>query len=176
LRTHDTPKALSPCLGTLSNDEREDTLGDATNADVIVIGSGVAGLSAALTAAEGGAKVIVFEKRCALGGSSSFFHGIFAAESHMQRARFITLSRDEAFKAVMEYSHWRADPRLVRAVVDESAATITWLEKQGVQFIDVINNLLDAPRLEESCLSWLYCSLFWYCSYWCQMWLCGFPV
>jgi fumarate reductase flavoprotein subunit len=46
----------------------------------------------------------------------------------------------------MEYSHWRANPRLVRAVIDESAATITWLQKEGVQFIDAINNLLDAPR------------------------------
>jgi fumarate reductase flavoprotein subunit len=121
-------------------------MGDTLNSDVVVIGSGVSGLAAALTAAEGGAKVIVFEKERSPGGTSNFFHGIFAAESDMQRARFITYSRDEAFKNIMEYSHWRANPRLVRAVVNESAATITWLQKQGVEFIDAINNLLDAPR------------------------------
>ncbi len=121
-------------------------MGGATSADVVVIGSGVSGLAAALTAAEGGASVIVFEKQRSLGGTSNFFHGIFAAESDMQRERFITYSRDEAFKNVMEYSHWRANPRLVRAVVDESAATVTWLQEQGVEFIDAINNLLDAPR------------------------------
>jgi fumarate reductase flavoprotein subunit len=119
---------------------------DALNTDVVVVGSGVSGLAAALTAAEGGAKVIVFEKQRSLGGTSNFFHGIFAAESDMQRARFITYSRDEAFKNIMEYSHWRANPRLVRAIVNESAATITWLQRQGVEFIDAINNLLDAPR------------------------------
>jgi fumarate reductase flavoprotein subunit len=121
-------------------------VGDVLNTDVVVIGSGVSGLAAVLTAAEGGAKVIVFEKQRSLGGTSNFFHGIFAAESDMQRARFITYSRDEAFKNIMEYSHWRANPRLVRAIVNESAATITWLQRQGVEFIDAINNLLDAPR------------------------------
>jgi fumarate reductase flavoprotein subunit len=121
-------------------------MGDTTSADLVVIGSGVSGLAAALTAAQGGAKVIVFEKQRSLGGTSNFFHGIFAAESDMQRARFITYSRDEAFKNIMEYSHWRANPRLVRAIVNESAATITWLQRQGVEFIDAINNLLDAPR------------------------------
>jgi fumarate reductase flavoprotein subunit len=53
--------------------------------DVVVIGSGVTGLAAALTAAEGGAKVIVFEKQRSLGGSSNFFYGTFAVESEMQR-------------------------------------------------------------------------------------------
>ncbi len=121
-------------------------MGDTSSADLVVIGSGVSGLAAALTAAQGGAKVIVFEKQRSLGGTSNFFHGIFAAESDMQRARFITYSRDEAFKNIMEYSHWRANPRLVRVIVNESAATITWLQRQGVEFIDAINNLLDAPR------------------------------
>jgi fumarate reductase flavoprotein subunit len=119
---------------------------DILNTDVVVIGSGVSGLSAALTAAEAGAGAIVFEKQRSLGGTSNFFHGIFAAESDMQRARFITYTKDEAFRNVMEYSHWRANPRLVRAVIEQAASTIEWLQKQGVEFIDAINNLLDSPR------------------------------
>lgn len=39
----------------------------AMETDVVVIGSGVTGLAAALTEAEGGAKVIVFEKERSLG-------------------------------------------------------------------------------------------------------------
>ena len=64
-----------------------------TETDVVVIGSGVTSLAAALTAVEGGAKVIVFEKQRSLGGSSNFFDGIFAVESERQRKRYITYSR-----------------------------------------------------------------------------------
>jgi fumarate reductase flavoprotein subunit len=113
--------------------------------DIVVVGSGASGLAAALTCAEGGAKVVLFEKQQSLGGSSNFFYGTFAVESEIQRARYITYSRDEAFRNIMEFSHWRANPRLVRAVVDESASTIAWLRQQGVEFIDARNNFPDAP-------------------------------
>jgi fumarate reductase flavoprotein subunit len=118
----------------------------ATEADVVVIGSGASGLAAALTAAEGGAKVIVFEKQRTPGGTSNFFEGMFAVESDMQREQYIEYSRDEAFKNMMEYSHWRANPRLVRAVVNESAGTIAWLQKQGIEYTGVTINMPNAPR------------------------------
>jgi len=117
-----------------------------TETDVIVIGSGASGLAAAVTAAEAGAKVIVFEKERSLGGTSNFFDGIFAVESEMQRERYITYSRDEAFKNIMEYSHWRANARLVRAFVDESGSTISWLQGKGVEFLDATINMPDSPR------------------------------
>ena len=115
-------------------------------ADAVVVGSGVSGLSAAVTLAAGGAKVIVFEKERSLGGTSNFFQGTFAVESELQRQRYITYSRDQAFRNIMEYSHWRANPRLVRAIVDESSATIGWLMEHGVEFSDATNNMPDAPR------------------------------
>jgi fumarate reductase flavoprotein subunit len=114
--------------------------------DVVVVGSGASGLAAALTAAEGGAKVIVFEKERSPGGTANFFEGTFAVESDMQRERYITYSRDEAFKNIMEFSHWIANPRLVRAIVNESGATIGWLQQQGVEFIDATINMPDSPR------------------------------
>lgn len=114
--------------------------------DLVVIGSGAAGMVAAVTAAEGGARVVVFEKQRSLGGTTNFLHGVFAVESDMQRERFIDYSRDEAFKQIMDYSHWRANPRLVRAIVDESGRTIRWLQDRGVVFTDATINMLEAPR------------------------------
>ena len=115
-------------------------------ADVLVIGSGASGLAAALTAVEGGASVIVFEKQRSIGGTSNFFKGTFAVESDMQRERYITYSRDEAFKNIMEYGHWRNNPRLVRVIVNETAGTIKWLQSEGVEFSDALINMIDAPR------------------------------
>ncbi len=46
--------------------------------------------------------MVVFEKQRSVGGSSNFFHGTFAVESAPQRERFITYSRDEAFRNIME--------------------------------------------------------------------------
>jgi fumarate reductase flavoprotein subunit len=119
---------------------------ETTEMDLVVIGSGVSGLAAAITAAEGGAKVIVFEKQRSLGGTSNFFDGMFAVESDMQRERYIEYSRDQAFKNIMDYSHWRANPRLVRAFVNESAGSISWLQKIGVEFSDATINMPNAPR------------------------------
>jgi len=103
---------------------------------VVVIGSGASGLVAALTAAEGGAGVIVFEKMPYPGGTSNYPGGIFAVESEMQRRRNITMTRDEAFLMIMAYNHWRANARMVRAIVDKSAGTIDWLQRLGVEFLE----------------------------------------
>jgi fumarate reductase flavoprotein subunit len=45
----------------------------------------------------------------------------------------------------MNYSHWLAEPRLVRAIVDESPETISWLINQGVEFSNVGINMPEAP-------------------------------
>jgi len=119
---------------------------DNARTDVVVIGSGVTGMIAAVTAAEGGLKVIVFEKQRTLGGTSNFFSGMFAVETERQRLNYITYGCDEAFKNIMEYSHWRANPRLVRAIVNESAETIAWLMQHGVEFHPETINMPEAPR------------------------------
>ncbi len=117
-----------------------------TQTDVVIVGSGAAGLAAAVTLAESGAKVVVFEKQRSIGGTSNFFHGTFAVESAMQRADYIDYTRDECFKNTMDYSHWVANPRVVRAVINESGATIAWLQKQGVVFTVVGINMPESPR------------------------------
>jgi len=102
--------------------------------DVAVLGTGAAGFSAALTAVEGGARVILFEKRSVIGGISINPLGTFAVESKLQRQYNIPITRDEIFKLIMERTHWRADARLWKAFIDKTASTIEWLEQEGVEF------------------------------------------
>ena len=103
-------------------------------ADVVVIGGGGAGMPAAVAAAEGGAKVIVFEKADKLGGKTNFLMGLAAVESTHQRKRNVPLTKAEVFKFFMEDTNWRANARIVSAYINKSADTIDWLEKQGVEF------------------------------------------
>ena len=114
--------------------------------DVVVVGSGAAGLAAAVEAAQSGARVALFEKQPSLGGTSNFFEGVFAVGSALQKERYIAYSRDQAFRNFMEYNHWRSDARLVRALINRSAETIDWLRALGVEFRDVTINMPDAPR------------------------------
>ena len=103
-------------------------------ADIAIIGAGASGTAAALAAAQKGAKVILLEKQAAPGGTGNFAEGLFAAESSLQQRQGIVVTKDAAFKMIMEYSHWLANPLLVRAFVEKSPDTIEWLKDQGVTF------------------------------------------
>lgn len=97
--------------------------------DVVVVGSGAAGMAAAVTAAEGGARVILFEKNKFPGGISNYPAEIFAVESKLQHQLNIPFTKDEAFKLYMDLTRWQADARLVRAFIDKTADTIEWLRR-----------------------------------------------
>jgi len=101
---------------------------------IAIIGGGGAGLAAAVAAAEKGADIILLEKARTLGGNSVRAEGLFAAESPAQRRMKIDARRDELFKVAMDYSHWKINPRIVRAFMDKSGDTIQWLEEKGVAF------------------------------------------
>lgn len=115
-------------------------------ADVVVVGAGSAGLSAALTAASGGASVIVLEKLPNPGGYSLFAEGMFAAESVVQTRDYIAVTREEAFRKHMESTHWSADGRLVRTFIDRSPDTIDWFIEMGIEFPRAITLWPGGPR------------------------------
>lgn len=104
-------------------------------ADVVVIGSGGAGVPAALMALENGASVIVLEKRGATGGNAIFANGIFACESPVHRRNMIDVSRDDLFKKAVEWHHYsRINQRVLRAYINKSGDTIRWLMERGIDF------------------------------------------
>jgi fumarate reductase flavoprotein subunit len=103
-------------------------------ADIVVISAGTAGLPTAMTAAEGGAKVIVLEKTGRTGGSANRGNMLFAVESKIQTAQPDYMTKEQAFRIHMEWTHWRVDPRLVSAFINHSGSTIDWLQDEGVEF------------------------------------------
>lgn len=115
--------------------------------DAVVVGGGGTGMAAAVALAEGGAKVVVFEKRSGAGGTTNYVEGTMGVESIMQRQRNIKVTREEVINQIMEYSHWRANPKVVRALVLKSGDTIEWLQKHGVEFEGPHAVLLGGPRM-----------------------------
>ena len=107
--------------------------------DVVVVGSGLAGLTAALTArTAGAAKVAVFEKAPLVGGHSAFASGSIAfVDEKRQKPQGIEDSVDR-FAADAREVGGDIDEELVRLMVDRSAEALDWLEGQGVRFAPVI--------------------------------------
>lgn len=101
--------------------------------DIVIIGAGGAGLTAAAEAASRGAKVIVLEKMGVVGGNTnSATGGINAAYTKEQRALGITDSTDVFYEDTMRGGRYLNDPALVRRLVDESAGIVEWLQSPMV--------------------------------------------
>jgi precorrin 3B synthase CobZ len=121
--------------------------------DVLVVGSGNAGFSAAVAAAEAGAPRVVLIDKCPeswAGGNSYFTAGAYRI-AHGGLSDILPLvsgvSADEAaridlapyteadFAADMaSVCAGRSDPALSKALVEESGAAIRWLAGNGVRF------------------------------------------
>ncbi|GEO74258.1 fumarate reductase [Levilactobacillus namurensis DSM 19117] len=102
--------------------------------DLVVVGTGAAGTSAALAAAENGATVLLLEKGRHTGGSSNYTEGLFAVDSYLQKEQGIHVSGTEVLKEEVGYSKFRADSRIWRQYIDHSADTVEWLKDQGVEY------------------------------------------
>ncbi len=103
--------------------------------DIAIAGGGCGGLAAAVSAAEKGMKVAVFEKApdFPFGGM-----GTFAVGSRYQRLKRIQFTKEDAIKLFLSHAHYRVDARLVKNYVEKSAGTIDWLESMGVLFSEAV--------------------------------------
>jgi succinate dehydrogenase/fumarate reductase flavoprotein subunit len=104
--------------------------------DVLVVGSGIAGLSAAVSAAEAGAeRVLVAEAEDVVGGSSRLSSGIILGGcSRRQAAAGHQDSPDAFYLDYMNLNHWDLRGDVARSFTSRSGPTLDWLEDLGVEF------------------------------------------
>ena len=97
--------------------------------DVVVLGTGASGLTAALAAHGHGADVLVLEKADKIGGTSAWSGGMIwiPGNPHMLAAG-ISDSPAEAMRYLGALSHGLIDMELAGAFVDAGPEMVTWLE------------------------------------------------
>jgi len=123
-----------------------------SDADVIVVGAGVAGLCAALSAHEAGAKVLVLEAapEDERGGNTAFAAGAFRfayngvddvlklipdlSAEEIENTEFGTYT-DKYIDDINRVTEGRTDAALAYTLVARSLETAAWMRENGVRFI-----------------------------------------
>ena len=98
--------------------------------DAIIVGAGPAGLIAAITAHDLGAKVVLFEKRDRPDGNAIFALGsICGWGTRHQKEQGIEDTADAFYAMMMDISKQMGDKSLNRTYTDNISEGIDWLEK-----------------------------------------------
>lgn len=105
--------------------------------DVIIVGGGAAGFTAAYEASHNGLSVLVVEKGRNTGGSGEYIEGAFAVDSYLQKQHDVKLTKEDVLSEELNYSHYRADTQVWKEYIDASAGIIKWLKDLGVEYLDV---------------------------------------
>ena len=107
--------------------------------DVVVVGSGGAGMAAAVKAADQGSKVVVLERLAFPGGNTQLAQGqINAADPVRQPKQGIKDSPELHAKQTLEAGDFRGNPERVRVLCENAYGAITWLESLGMEFEDTV--------------------------------------
>lgn len=106
--------------------------------DAIVVGSGGAGLTAALQAHELGLNVVVLEKNEKTGGNTSrASSGMNASESLVQLDEGIIDNNRDFYEETLKGGGLLNDRAMLKYFVNHSALAISWLMKYGIRLTDL---------------------------------------
>lgn len=100
--------------------------------DIVIVGAGGAGMTAAINATEQGKKVILLEMMPYAGGNTTkATGGMNAAETHYQAEQGIEDSVETFIEDTMEGGHQMNNRDLVTVMAEKSASAIDWLDSIG---------------------------------------------
>lgn len=119
-------------------EDEEATALEDEEAELVIIGAGGAGLTAAIEAAMNGLQVVVLEKMPMVGGNTKLATGgLNAAETSSQEALDIEDSVETFIEDIMKGGGNINNEELVRIMAEASAETVDWLQELGADLSDV---------------------------------------
>lgn len=102
--------------------------------DIVIVGAGGAGMTAALQAKEAGLNPVILEKMPVAGGNTiKSSSGMNASETKFQEKEGIKDSNDKFFEETLKGGKGTNDQELLRFFVDHSAEAIDWLDEKGIE-------------------------------------------
>jgi hypothetical protein len=103
--------------------------------DVVVLGSGIAGLSAALAADAAGLRPLLIEKSHLLGGGTTQSYGlIWVGQNHLQRADGDSDSREDVIRYMRFLGGGEIDEERMLTFIDRSPPVLKFFEDCGIRF------------------------------------------
>ena len=117
-------------------------------ADIVVVGGGGAGMTAAIKAAEQGKNVILLEKMGMLGGNTAMgTTAYYAAESKTQKEQGSEVTVQDMYDWLMSKStdELPMDPDATMTVAENSAAAADWMMEIGMDLGRVFNKFSHSP-------------------------------
>ncbi|MBF7993631.1 flavocytochrome c [Rahnella laticis] len=134
-------KAVSRAMTTSNKEHVIDEGGNPQapqNFDVVVIGSGGAGLAAAIQAHDDGAHVVIIEKMPTIGGNTiKASVGMNAAETRFQKLKGIEDSKDLFYDETLKGGKFKNNPVLLREFVELAPEAIEWLAAKEIELNDI---------------------------------------
>lgn len=128
-------------LAGVGVEEGADLSGARYDVDVVIAGSGAAGVSAAVEAGELGLSALLVEASGVFGGSTAFAEGVLGMNTRYQQEQGISNDIDACVAQEIEGSSYLANIDLVRGFISNADDNIQWLEDNGVAFIEPPNTL-----------------------------------
>lgn len=109
-----------------------------TKTDIVIIGGGGAGLTAAISAAEKGAKIILIEKMPMLGGNTNYATGgLNAANTSIQKLKGVEDLEELFVQDTMKGGKNKNNIKLVEKMAYKSKDIIEWLAIRGADLSDL---------------------------------------